>query len=176
MATHRLGQQKVSLPHGLKPLVSVSHALGTGTVGQPLKAGTELGTAVGQADKFPFARDLDHLDRRCPEYVEPERWRQCIKDAERFLATWGDKALALGWNSDELFGLHEPPVRPHPSYHRLSRYDATGLLWLLQGCRVTALSSGTAAIEGRSGKTVSYRKPRKPTLGPLGDSLDDFIA
>ena len=53
---------------------------------------------------FPFADNLDQLKRRCPEYVEPERWRQCIKDAERFLATWGDKALALGWNSDKYSG------------------------------------------------------------------------
>ena len=112
----------------------------------------------------PFADNLDQLKRRCPEYVEPERWRQCLHDAQGFLAAWGDKALALGWNSDELFGLHKPPARPHPSYHRLSRYDATGLLWLLQGCRVTALSSGTAAVEGRSGKIVSYRKNRKPAL------------
>jgi hypothetical protein len=97
-------------------------------------------------------------------------------DAQRFLAGWGDKALALGWTADELFGLHEPPARPHPSYSRLSRYDATGLLWLLQGRRVVALSADTAAIEYGNGNIVTYRKHRKPALGPLGDSLDDFIA
>jgi hypothetical protein len=95
-------------------------------------------------------------------------------DAQRFLASWGDKALALGWTESELFGLHDPPARPHPSYCRLSRYEPTGLLWLLRGRRVVALTADTAAIETASGVVV-YRKHRKPALGPLGDSLDDFV-
>src|SRR5690348_7397660 len=78
---------------------------------------------LSASEPFPFARVLDALERRCPEYVEPERWRQCIEDAQRFLANWGDKALALGWTAAELFGLHQPPAKPHPSYNRLSRYD-----------------------------------------------------
>jgi hypothetical protein len=124
---------------------------------------------------FPFAGDLDHLERRCPDYVEAERWRQCVEDARRFLASWGDQALALGWAASELFGLHAPPANPHPSYSRLSRYDCTGLLWLLQGRRVVALTADTAAIQNPSTRNVlAYRKLRKPALGPLGDSLDDF--
>jgi hypothetical protein len=79
---------------------------------------------------FPYAEVLDHLDRRCPEHIEVERWQQCIADASRFIATWGDKALALGWSNRDLFGLHKPPAKPHPAYSRLSRYDDTGLLWL----------------------------------------------
>jgi hypothetical protein len=125
-------------------------------------------------DAFPFAEALDALERRRPEYVEPERWQQCLIDAQRFLASWGDKAAALGWTADELFGLHEPPARPHPSYSRLSRYDCTGLLWLLQGRRVVALTADTSAIECGNGNIVTYRKHHKPALGPLGDSLDDF--
>jgi hypothetical protein len=124
---------------------------------------------------FPFAEALDAIERRRPEYVEPERWQQCLIDAQRFLAAWGDKALALGWTADELFGLHDPPARPHPSYSRLSRYDCTGLLWLLQGRRVVALSADTAAIECGNGNIVTYRKHRKPALGPLGDSVGDFV-
>ena len=123
---------------------------------------------------FPYAEALDQLECRCPEYVEPERWQQCIRDACRFLAAWGEKALALSWTADELFGLHQPPAKPHPSYCRLSRYDCTGLLWLLQGSRVIALTNTTAAIEKPSGAIVTYRKLNKPALGPLGDSLDDF--
>jgi hypothetical protein len=97
-------------------------------------------------DPFPFAQALDHLDRRCPDHIEAKRWQQCIIDAQRFLASWGDKALALGWTADELFGLYSPAARPHPSYSRLSRYDHTGLLWLLQGRRVIALTANTAVI------------------------------
>jgi hypothetical protein len=126
---------------------------------------------------LPFAHVLDVLERRCPDYVEDERWRQCVEDARRFLASWGDQALALGWTSTELFGLHKPPAKPHPSYSRMSRYDCTGLLWLLQGRRVVALSADTAALQNPATcYIVAYRKNRKPALGPLGDNMDDFVA
>ncbi len=124
---------------------------------------------------LPFAQALDRLERRCPEHIEAKRWQQCIADASRFLGSWGDKALALGWTADELFGLHEPPTNPHQSYSRMSRYDATGLLWQLRGRRVVALTADTAAIETPGGNIVTYRKLNKPALGPLGDSLDDFV-
>jgi hypothetical protein len=159
LKTENLDSRK---PHGNKNQISSS---------TPAKAAK----VAKVAEPFPFAEALDTLDRRRPEYIEPERWQQCLIDAQRFLASWGDKALALGWTADELFGLHEPPARPHPSCSRLSRYDATGLLWLLQGRRVVALSADTAAIECGNGNIVTYRKQRKPALGPLGDSLDDFV-
>ena len=67
------------------------------------------------------------------------------------------------------------PQQPAATYQRLSRYDATGLIWLLQGHPVVALTKGEAAIQ-RDGAVVVYRKDRKPALGPLGDSLDDMGA
>ena len=69
-----------------------------------------------------------------------------IEDGRNFLHQWGETAQRLGWTSADLFGLHTPPERPHPSYSRLSQYDCTGLCWLLQGRRVTALTAETAAI------------------------------
>lgn len=120
-----------------------------------------------------FARVFRTLERRCPDRVDQPRWRQAVADAERFLALWGERAAALNWSSEELFGLHRIPASPHPSYSRLSRYDATGLIWLLEGRAVTALTDTTAAIQTRSGH-VTYRKHNKPALGPLGDSLEDF--
>jgi hypothetical protein len=107
----------------------------------------------------------------------PRPWStsQCVEDGKRFLAKWGEQAEALGWDSRDLFGLHRPPERPHPSYSRLSRYDATGLIWLLQGRRVTALTADTAAIENpATGSITTYRRFNKPSYGPVGDSLDDF--
>jgi hypothetical protein len=65
------------------------------------------------------------------------------------------------------------PSQPNTTYQRLSRYDATGLIWLLQGHPVVALTKDEAAIQ-RDGAVVVYRKDRKPAFGPLGDSLDDF--
>jgi hypothetical protein len=59
-----------------------------------------------------------------------------------------------------LFGLHDPLGQPDPRYRRLSRYDATGLIWLLRGHQVAALTADTAVIGTRGGGTVTfYRRP-----------------
>jgi hypothetical protein len=124
---------------------------------------------------YAFAGALDALEARCPEYIEPDRWQRCLVDAQHFIMAWGDQALALGWTAGELFSLHEPPKEPKPNYNRLSRYDATGLIWHLTGSRVVALAADTAAIQNQTtGNVLIYRKANKPALGPLGDSLDDF--
>ena len=51
----------------------------------------------------------------------------------------------------------------------------TGLIWLLRGRPVIALTETDAAIRGATAVLV-YRKLRKPALGPVGDSLDDVGA
>jgi hypothetical protein len=122
----------------------------------------------------PYSRTLAALHQRCPALVEVGRWRQCVTDAEAFLPTWGQQAQALGWTPRDLFGLHTPPENPHPSYSRLSRYDETGLLWLLEGRQVTALSSNTAAIQNPSRSITKFRLHNRPALGSAGDSLDDL--
>jgi hypothetical protein len=122
----------------------------------------------------PLTRVFEALEARCPEYIEPDRWQEAIEDGRRFLARWGDQAEALGWTARDLFGLHTPPEKPHPSYSRLSRYDETGLVWLLAGRPVVALTATTAAIQSPSGNVTIYRKRNKPALGPVGDSLDDM--
>jgi hypothetical protein len=66
------------------------------------------------------------------------------------------------------------PDKPHPSYRRLSRYDETGLIWLLRGRPVLVLTESTAAIESPTGTVTVYRRYNKPALGPLGDSLEDL--
>ena len=80
----------------------------------------------------------------------------------------------MGWTARQLFGLHTRPERPAASYSRLSRYDETGLIWLLRGRPVVALTATEAAIKHQSGNITTYRKLNKPALGPLGDSLDDM--
>ena len=99
---------------------------------------------------------------------------QAIEDGRKFLASWCEQAEGLGWTARELFWLHAVPERPAATYRRLSRYDETGLIWLLQGRPVVALTETEAAILGHSGAIVPYRKHNKPALGPLGDSLDDM--
>jgi hypothetical protein len=121
-----------------------------------------------------FLRTLQELERRCPAHVDPADWLQAIEDGHKFLARWDEQAEALGWTARELFGLHAVPERPAATYRRLSRYDETGLIWLLQGRAVVALTETEAAILGHSGAIQKYRKRNKPALGPLGDSLDDM--
>jgi hypothetical protein len=121
-----------------------------------------------------FSRTFSELERCCPGHVDPGRWQQAVEDGRRFLTEWGEQAEVLGWTPRDLFGLHEVPIDPHPSYRRLSRYDCTGLIWLLQGCSIMALTESTAAIRMSTGSIVTYRKHNKPAYGPLGDSLDDL--
>src|SRR5262249_11541567 len=116
---------------------------------------------------------LTVLEHRCPAHVEPDRWQQALEDGRRFLAQWGEQAAALGWTPEDLSGLHPVPDNPAPNYWRLSRYDETGLIWLLRGRPLVALTKATAAIENPTGAVTVYRKNNKPALGPLGDGLDD---
>jgi hypothetical protein len=148
------------------PFVPLSQPLGDGTRGQTEISGTELGTSEPYRDVFVA------FCAKCPDHVEPNRWRQAVVDGRRFLASWGTQAHAFGWTGRELFGLHTAPERPAANYSRLSRYDETGLIWLLRGRAVIALTETTAAIQGATA-LLTYRKLNKPALGPLGDSLDD---
>jgi hypothetical protein len=125
---------------------------------------------------FPgrYDRTMAALEARCPDLVPDARWQAAVEDGRRFLSQWSKQAGALGWTARDLFGLHTPPAKPHPSYSRLSRYDETGLIWLLQGRPVVALTETTAAIQNPTGAITIYRRHNKPALGPVGDSLDDF--
>jgi hypothetical protein len=120
-----------------------------------------------------YSHLISALKERCPEFAPSDRWQQAIRDAETFLGKWGEKAHVLGWTGQELFGLHPVPEHPSANYSRLSRYDETGLVWLLQGRPVVALTEESAAIQNAS-SILTYRKLNKPALGPLGDTLDDF--
>ena len=145
-----------------------------GSLGRCL-SDNEAAADRGRLDPFGrLDRTYAALAARSPEHVPADRWQQAVQDGRRFLAKWGEQAAALGWTPRDLFGLHKPPDQPHPSYCRLSRYDETGLIWLLGGRPVVALTAATAAIENPTGAITVYRRYAKPALGPVGDSLDDF--
>jgi hypothetical protein len=126
-------------------------------------------------DPSSYASALAALRANCPAYVDAADWQQAIEDGHRFVTQCGKQAEALGWTPADLFGLHIPPEKPASNYRRLARYDQTGLIWLLHGRCVVALTKDTAVIETANG-TVVYRRYNKPALGPLGDSLDDFAS
>jgi hypothetical protein len=142
--------------------------------GRPVDHEAELWTPFGRFNRF--RRTLSALEARCPDLVPVNRWQVAVEDGRRFLARWGEQADALGWTARDLFGLHIPPATPYPSYSRLSRYDETGLIWLLQGREVVALTEATAAIQSSTGAITTYRCHNKPALGPVGDCLDDLEA
>ena len=121
-----------------------------------------------------FCLAIEHLASHRPDHVQADRWEAAIEEGRRFVTRWGEQAEALGWTARDLFGLAPVPDQPRPSYRRLSRYDETGLIWLLRGRPVLALTESTAAIESPTGTTTVYRRHNKPALGLLGDSLDDF--
>ena len=121
-----------------------------------------------------FAPSFAALERQCPDGIEVVHWRQSVQDARRFLADWGQQAEALGWTSNDLFGLAPVPDELRSSYRRLSRYDMTGLVWLLRGRSAVALTQSAAAIQSSTGAVTIYRRYDKPALGPVGDSLEDY--
>jgi hypothetical protein len=156
---------KPQLVAALKPTVPSAETNGTAC---------RVEIVLPQAQRY--RKVFAHLQLKPPTMVPVGRWQQAVEDGKRFLAKWGEQAQALGWSSADLFGLHEIPTKPHPSYSRLSRYDCTGLIWLLEGRQVIALTEIAATIRNSSdtGATTTYRRFNKPALGPLGDSLDDF--
>jgi hypothetical protein len=87
------------------------------------------------------------------------------RNGRRFAAHCGAKAQAFGWIACELFGLHPVPERPAANYSRLSRYDETGLIWLLRGRPVIILTATEAVMRCQSGATLTYRRngPVAPT-------------
>ena len=80
-----------------------------------------------------------------------QRWQQFVDDAGRFLdGGFAKKAAALGWDAFDLGCDRDRPF---------ARIDSAGLLWLLNGNRLVALSENTATIETRTGARQSWRKP-----------------
>lgn len=132
-------------------------------------------TTVGKSQVHITLARLSALEARRPDHVPVLRWQQAIEDGRRFLATWRTQAEGLGWDARDLFGLQTPPAKPHPSYNPLSRYDATGLCWLLGGREVIAITADTASIKNpETGAITTYRRFNKPALGPVGDTLDNL--
>ena len=105
-----------------------------------------------------YAEALVDLRRACPAYVEPADWQQAREDGRAFLARWGQQAERLGWTPADLFGLAPVPDRPAATCRRLSRFDLTGLVWLLHGRAVVALTASTAAIRTSRLGALTYRR------------------
>lgn len=80
-----------------------------------------------------------------PHTITALRWQQFIQDATTFMCCWSGKAHALGWTTLEVFGVH--PLAP------VHRPDAAGLVWLLDGNEIAALTADKAIIKTMTGNT-----------------------
>ena len=99
-----------------------------------------------------WAEAMAQLDPANPPADVPlARWKQFIDDCGRFLDQgWANRAEALGWGPLDLFGCD----RERP----LARYDRMGLLWLIQGRRLVALTADSATIDTLTGSLQTYRR------------------
>jgi hypothetical protein len=89
-----------------------------------------------------------------PEAFSGDRWCYIVNDAEMFLRQWGSAAFQLGWSILDVFGVH--PVVP------ASRFDAMGLIPLLHGGEVIALTDSTATIRAPSKAILTFRRDPNP--------------
>jgi hypothetical protein len=119
----------------------------------------QLFRTVG-ANLSVYAHAFQELERRCPDHIRVAEWHQAIEDGLRFLAQWSRPAEALGWDARDLFGLPPLPNKFVAGYRRLSRVELVGLVWLLRGRPVVALTATGAAIRATSGSILTYfRQP-----------------
>lgn len=75
---------------------------------------------------------------RPPNGYPSELWHQMHRDGIAFLSTWGAQAAALGWSTLDLFGVHR--------FAPAANYSAVGLVPLLRGSTVVALTADEASI------------------------------
>jgi hypothetical protein len=99
-----------------------------------------------------WAEGFARLDPdRPPGDVRPQRWLRFVDDVGLFLdSPFCASAAALGWGPYDLFGCD----RDRP----FARIDHLGLLWLLDGAQVIALTADTATIKRSNGSILTYRR------------------
>jgi hypothetical protein len=85
-----------------------------------------------------------------PPTVTARRWRVFIEDCDKFLDCWASQAASLGWGAKDLFGMSVACP--------LGRVDLAGLVWLLDGRHVVALTAETATIRTAAGAVQTFRR------------------
>jgi hypothetical protein len=94
----------------------------------------------------------------CPARFPAARWAQVVTDAAAFLQEWAEAADQLGWLTWELFGCH----RRAP----WGRIQGMGLILLLQGDEIAALTATEAVIRTPTGAHQTYRRRPADPLHP----------
>src|ERR1044071_7786177 len=116
-----------------------------------------------------WAEGLARLDPdRPPADIPVHRWQRFINDVGLFLDCWAACASALGWGPYDLFGCD----RDRP----FARIDQAGLLWLLNGKKLVALSEDAAGIETCTGERHATVAIRPNRAGCWRGSWDDCLS
>jgi hypothetical protein len=111
-----------------------------------------------------WADGLARLREMSPPRSYPTHaWQQLVVHAGRFLEDWAPQAAALGWPDWELFGCH----RRAP----WGRIQGMGLVLLLCGDEIAALTATEAVIRTRTGVRQTYRRKPCDPLHPAERSL-----
>jgi hypothetical protein len=157
--------QKPLPTQGFEHFAQIEQRPDSAVAAKPIARGTwgeaeeERGAIVEYDGGIPraWAEGFARLDPdRPPGDVPAKRWLAFIDDIGLFLdSPFCAVAAALGWGPFDLFGCG----RDRP----FARIDCAGLLWLLNGDKLVALTENTATIETRTGARQTYRrKPSEP--------------
>jgi hypothetical protein len=79
-----------------------------------------------------------------------DRWTTMAHDAKSFLERWGKTVHLLGWTALDLFGVH--PNAP------AARFDVMGLVPMLNGRPVIAITKEGASIKAQSAAILTYSR------------------
>ena len=103
-----------------------------------------------------------------PRDVPARRWETFKADTLSFIENWASTAAAMEWVATDIWGCH--PEVP------FARIEYAGLLWLLNGDEIVALTSYTATIRTRTGARQTYRRRTRPPGTVLAWELDEGAA
>ncbi len=92
----------------------------------------------------------DLLAMACPASCPDTRWQVLREDSYTFLRDHAARAHDLGWTPLDVFGVH--PEKPWV------RFDYMGLIPLLSGAAIVALSDTEAVIEKPNGARLTFHK------------------
>jgi hypothetical protein len=95
---------------------------------------------------------------RVPHRWPATTWPQFIADAQAFCRDWAERAFLSGWAAWELFGCH----RRAP----WGRIQGMGLVLLLHGRELVALTDGEAVIRTGTAAHQTYRRKLHDALHP----------
>jgi hypothetical protein len=134
----------------------------TGRAAAPEAPSTELhappGVPAQWIDGVAKLAEMPH-----PVRFPAGRWAQVVTDATAFLQEWATSAHRLGWPAWELFGCH----RRAP----WGRIQGMGLVLLLRGQEIAALTATEAVIRTSSGARQTFHRKSADPLHPAEGCL-----